>query len=105
MPLREKIKSLLHRHDDETTPPSSPNRQSRYEATSQGVSPQQGGRPSTSADQPSQASPARSRSKLRKSLDRKSAPAADDSIGRRSLDSKRKSLDQRQIDAGEAPSV
>lgn len=56
-------------------------------------------------DQPSQASPARSRSKLRKSLDRKSAPAADDSIGRRSLDSKRKSLDQRQIDAGEAPSV
>ncbi|KAH0176058.1 hypothetical protein KCU86_g16135, partial [Aureobasidium melanogenum] len=105
MPLREKIKSLLHRHDDETTPPSSPNRQSRYENTSQGVSPQQGGRPSTSADQPSQASPARSRSKLRRSLDRKSAPAADDSIGRRSLDSKRKSLDQRQIDAGEAPSV
>ncbi|KAH0064940.1 hypothetical protein KCU60_g22117, partial [Aureobasidium melanogenum] len=52
-----------------------------------------------------QASPARSRSKLRRSLDRKSAPAADDSIGRRSLDSKRKSLDQRQIDAGEAPSV
>lgn len=56
-------------------------------------------------DQPSQASPARSRSKLRRSLDRRSAPAADDSIGRRSLDSKRKSLDQRQIDAGEAPSV
>ena len=57
-------------------------------------------------DQPSQASPARSRSKLRRSLDRKSAPGAGDSIGRQSLDgSKRKSLDQRAINAGEAPSV
>jgi hypothetical protein len=40
MPLREKIKSLLHRHDDETTPPSSPGRQSRYEVAPQGASPQ-----------------------------------------------------------------
>ncbi|KAI4727259.1 hypothetical protein E4T49_04995 [Aureobasidium sp. EXF-10728] len=105
MPIREKIKSLLHRHDDETTPPSSPNRRSRYEDSQQGVSPQQGQRPISGMDQPSQASPARSRSRLRRSLDRKSAPAADDSIARRSLDSKRKSLDQRAINAGQAPQV
>jgi hypothetical protein len=54
-----------------------------------------------------QASPVRSRSKLRRSLDRKSAtPVAGDSIDRKSLDaSNRKSIDQRAINAGEAPSV
>lgn len=128
MPFREKLKSLIHRHDDETTPPSSP-RQSRYEVAPQEASPQasprQGQRPVSGSgtasvencdgietktadlmtDQPSQPSSARSRSKLRRSFDRKSAPAADDSP-RKSLDgSKRKSLDQRQINAGVAPSV
>jgi len=106
MPIREKIKSLLHRHDDETTPPSSPGRQSRYEVAPQGVSPQstKGERPISGAEQ---ASPVRSRSKLRRSLDRKSAtPVAGDSIDRKSLDAgNRKSIDQRAINAGEAPSV
>jgi hypothetical protein len=56
MPIREKIKSLLHRHDDETTPPSSPGRQSRYEVAPQGVSPQstQGERPISGAGTQSQ---------------------------------------------------
>ncbi|KAI5265056.1 WD40 repeat-like protein [Aureobasidium subglaciale] len=104
MPVREKIKSLFHRHDDESTPPSSPGRQTRAD---NGVSAQNGERPISGTDQSSQPSPARSRSKLRRSLDRKSAAptASDSTTTRRSLDTKRKSLDQRQINAGEAPSV
>ena len=54
MPLREKIKSLLHRHDDETTPPNSPGRQSRYEVAPQAVSPQQGERPTSGTGTQSQ---------------------------------------------------